>query len=176
MSHAACDRKIFGACIKGSFRHERLPIGCGRKCQFLTFLLREVENWLPNHIKLIISCIKPSFFRLDTAYLKNKNITSSGRYHWFSVYFRFFRNFLSPVTSETTLSARTRRFPITCKKPFDDISNLWPVIWSSVFNYLKKATLAIINEFKKIRTVLLEYYFLWVNFFVQICMTTRKWL
>ena len=90
MSHAACDRKIFGAWIKGSFRHERLPIGCGRKCQFLTFLLREVENWLPNHIKLIISCIKPSFFRLDMAYLKNKNITSSGRHHcfWWTSSFR----------------------------------------------------------------------------------------
>ena len=39
------------------------------------------------------------------------------------------------------LWVRTRRFPITCEKPFDDISNLWPVIWSSVFNYLKKSYL-----------------------------------
>ena len=26
------------------------------------------------------------------------------------------------------------------QKTVDDISNLWPVIWSCVFNYLKKAT------------------------------------
>ena len=30
-------------------------------------------------------------------------------------------------------------FPITYKKPFDDISNLWPVIWSSDLGNLKKS-------------------------------------
>ena len=64
--------------------------------------------------------------------LENKNITSPGRYHCFSVNSRL------PVTSDTTLSERTRLIPITWKKPFDNISNLGPVIWSSIFNYVKK--------------------------------------
>ena len=81
---------------------------------------------------------KTYVLRLFTVYLRNKNIISSGCYNCISVYFRFFRHFRSPVPFETTLSARTRRFPITYKKPFDDISNLWPVIWSSVLYYLKK--------------------------------------
>ena len=54
----------------------------------------------------------------------------------------FFRHFRLPVTSETSLSARTSRFSITCKKPFDDISNLWLVIWSSDLGYLKKSYLS----------------------------------
>ena len=40
-------------------------------------------------------------------------VPSNGPPLYFSVYFRFFRHFRSPVTSETSLSARTRRFPIT---------------------------------------------------------------
>ena len=115
-------------------------IGCERNCHFFHFLLLEIEIWLQNQINRIIFGIKPTIFVLIRPILENKNITSSGRYHCFSVYFRFYRYFRSPVTSETTLSARTRRFPITCKKPFDDISNLWPVIWSSVLYYLKKVT------------------------------------
>ena len=75
---------------------------------------------------------KTHILRLDTALLRNKNITSSGRYDCISISFR------SPVRSATTLSARTTRFPITYKKPFDDFLNLWSVKWSSVYNYLKK--------------------------------------
>ena len=52
----------------------------------------------------------------------------------------FFRHFRLPLASETSLSVRSRQFPIIYKKPFDDISNLWPVIWSSDLGNLKKAT------------------------------------
>ena len=100
-------------------------IGCVRKCQFFYFLLLEIEIWLQNQIKRIILGIKTTIFIWIWRIFENKNITSSGRYHCFLVYFRFFRHFRSPVTSKTTLSARPRRFPITNKKPFDDISNLW---------------------------------------------------
>ena len=70
----------------------------------------------------------------------------------------FFRNFRLPVTSETSLSACTRRFPITCKKPFDDILSLWPVIWSSDFGYLKKSYLIIIFNAKIRVTVYIGHF------------------
>ena len=50
----------------------------------------------------------------------------------------FFGHFRSPVMSETSFSALTRRFPMTWEKPFDDISNLWPVIRSAGLGRLKK--------------------------------------
>ena len=113
-------------------------IGCERKCQLFYFLLLEIEIWHENQIKRIIFGIKSTIFVLIRRIFENKNITPSGRNNCFSVYSRFSRHFRLPVTSDTTLSGRTRRFPITCKKPFIDISDLWPVIWSSIFNCVKK--------------------------------------
>ena len=42
--------------------------------------------------------IKPTINVWIRCILDNKNITSSARFHCFSVYFRFFRRFRSPVT------------------------------------------------------------------------------
>ena len=126
-----------GACTDGSLRPDRYPekpgkksletIGCGRKCKFFNFLLQKIEIWPQNQIERIILGIKPTFFVWIPRIWKNKNITSSGRYHFFKVYFRFFGHIRLPVRSQTTLSTRTRHFPITCNKSFGSMSYLWPL-------------------------------------------------
>ena len=77
-----CNRK----CPKKNYTLTLKTIGCERKCQFFHFLLREIEIWLQNQIKRIISGIKPTFFVWIQRIWKNKNLTSSGRYHcfWFT--------------------------------------------------------------------------------------------
>ena len=57
-----------------------------KKFQFFHFLLRQIKIWLQNQIKRIISGIKPTFFVWIQRIWKNKNLTSSGRYHcvWFT--------------------------------------------------------------------------------------------
>ena len=58
-------------------------LGCEIKCQFFHFLLREIEIWLQNQINRIISCIKQTFFVWIRRIWKNKNIKSTGQYHYF---------------------------------------------------------------------------------------------
>ena len=89
-----------------------------------------------------------------------------------------FRHFRLPVTSKTNLSARTRRFPITCKKPFDDISNLWPVIWSSDLGYLKKSYLSSILIYNNLllgNQVLCMPPFVWVTALVELSGSAPTW-
>ena len=71
----------------------------------------------------------------------------------------FFGHFRLPVRSDTTLSTRTRHFPITYRKPFGSISNLWPVKWSSVFGILKKCYLREYN-FEIIQLRFKSYWYL----------------
>ena len=70
---------------------------------------------------------KTHVFRLDTAFLKQIKM-SHHPLSLFLVYFRFFGHFRLPVKSQTTLSTRTRHFPITCEKPFSSSQIFGP--WS----------------------------------------------
>ena len=119
-------------------------IGCGRKCQFFNFCCVKSKSDFRNRLNAsfqvhIFRTPKNPRFSSWYGVIDKIKISSSGRYHCISVYFRLFRHFRLPVTPETTLSTRTRRFPIACKKPFDDTWNLWPVIWYSDLGNLKKA-------------------------------------
>ena len=87
-----CPKKIYTLTLK--------MIGCERKCQFFSFFVALIEIWLQNQIKRIISGIIPTFFVWIRHIWENKNITSSGCSHCFSIYFRFSGHFRLPDTNE----------------------------------------------------------------------------
>ena len=90
-------------------------IGCERKCQFLTFFVALIEIWLQNQIKRIISDILPTFFVWIRHIWENKNITSSGCSHCFSVNFRFFGHFRLAEVIETPTKPKFQPLSMSSK-------------------------------------------------------------
>ena len=86
--------------------------------------------------------LKSNFdFKQQKKMKKNDIFFDSQNYIIFDVNVWIFSGTSGYRSQRKLLEARTRRFPITCLKLFDDISNLWPVIWSSDLGYLKKSYL-----------------------------------
>ena len=96
-------------------------IGCERKCQFFTFFVALIEIWLQNQIERIILSIIPTFFVWIRHIWENKNITSSGCSHCFSVNFRFFGHFRLPEVIETPTKPQFQPLSMPSKKVWANI-------------------------------------------------------
>ena len=83
-------------------------IRCERKCQFFSFFVALIEIWLQNQIERII----PG---------ENKNITSSGCSHCFSVNFRFFGHFRLPEVIETPAKPQFQPLFMSSKRVWANI-------------------------------------------------------
>ena len=115
-------------CLKKKYTFTLKIIRCERKCQVFHFSLGKIEIRLQHQIKRIISGITPTFFVWIRRIWENKNITSSHRFHCFSLYFRFFGHFRLSVTFETTPSQYPIPLARSSKRVWVDISNrLWGV-------------------------------------------------
>ena len=99
-----------------------------KKMTFFSIIGALIELRLQNQIERIILVIKPTFFVCIRHILENKNITSSGCYHGFSVNFRFFGHFRLPVMTVTPPRFQPFSMP---SKNFGLISCLGRPWWSA---------------------------------------------
>ena len=83
---------------------------------FFHFFIALIEIWLQNQTERIISGIRPTFFVWIRLICENKNLTSSGYSHCFSVNFWFFGHFRLPEVIETPTKPQFQPFPSTCKR------------------------------------------------------------
>ena len=96
-------------------------IDCERKCPFFHFLLALIEIWLQNPNELIISGIMPRFNDWIRHIWENKNITSSGCSHCFSVNFRFFGHFRLSKVIETPTKPQFQPLSMPSKRVWANI-------------------------------------------------------
>ena len=97
-----------------------------------------IEIWLQNQIKHIVSGIIPTFFVWIRHIWENKNITSSGCSHGFSVNFRFFGHFRLPEVIKTPTKPQFQPFSMPSKKVWANISSRVTVIERLNFDHWKK--------------------------------------
>ena len=96
-------------------------IGCERKCHFFHFFVTLIEIWFQNQIERIILGIIPTFFVWIRHIWENKNITSSGCSHCFSVNFRFFGHFRLPEVIETHTKPQFKPLSMSSQKVWANI-------------------------------------------------------
>ena len=121
---------------------------------FFHFFVALIEIWLQNQIKHIVSGIIPTFFVWIRHIWENKNITSSGCSHSFSVNFRFLGHFWLSEVIETPTKPQFQPLSMPSKRVWANILSGAGVIERPDWILEKKLVSSFFRQLKSHRSLI----------------------